>query len=110
MKVGAALIALVLAAGSEHAAGRAVDRPPDNFPKEAKLPGSDHVLDAWYVVKHAVYLLILEMLFPHIGDGDVKDPPNAAMEEDFKAAEEVLSQGPVLASPEEEIHWDCLKK
>ncbi len=50
------------------------------------------------------------MLFPHIGDGDVKDPPNAVMEEDFKAAEEVLSQRPVLASPEEKIHWDCSKK
>ncbi len=46
MKVGAALIALVLAAGSEHAAGRAVDSPLDNFPEEAKLPGSNHVLDA----------------------------------------------------------------
>jgi hypothetical protein len=50
------------------------------------------------------------MLFPHVSDGDVKDPLNAAMEEDFKAAEEVLSQGPVLASPEEEIHRDCSKK
>jgi hypothetical protein len=50
------------------------------------------------------------MLFPHVGDGDVKDPLNAAMEEDFKAAEEVLLQGPVLASPEEEIHRDCSKK
>ncbi len=110
MKVGAALIALVLAAGGEHVAGRAVDRPVDNFPKETKLPGSDHVLNTWYVVKHAAYLLILEMLFLHIGDGDVKDPLNAAMEEDFKAAEEVLSQGPVLRSPEEEIHRDCSKK
>ncbi len=86
MKVRAALIVLVLAAGGEHATGRAADRAPDNFPKEAKLPGSNHVLDTRYVVKHAVYILILEMLFPHIGDGDVKDPPNAAMEEDFKAA------------------------
>jgi hypothetical protein len=86
MKVRAALIALVLAAGGEHATGRAVDRALDNFPKEAKLPGSDHVLDTRYVVKHAAYFLILEMLFPHIGGGDVKDPPNAAMEEDFKAA------------------------
>ena len=110
MKVGAASIALVLAAGGEHAAGRAVDRPPDNFPEEAKLPGSDHVLDAWYVIEHAAYLLISEMLFPHVSDGDVKDPLNAAMEEDFKAAEEVLSQGPVLASPEEKIHQDHSKK
>ncbi len=101
---------LVLAAGGEHAAGRAVNSPPDNFPKEAKLPGSDHVLDAWYVIEHAAYLLMLEMLFLHIGDGDVKDPPNTAMEENFKAAEEVLSQGPVLASPEEKIHQDSLKK
>jgi hypothetical protein len=54
--------------------------------KEAKLSGSDHVLDTRYVVKDAVYFLILEMLFPHIGDGDVKDPLNAAMEEDFEAA------------------------
>ncbi len=110
MKVGAALIALVLAAGGEHAAGRVVDRPPDNFPKEAKLPGSNHILDAWYVIEHVAYLLILEMLFPHIGDGDVKDPPNAAMEEDFKAAEEVLLQGPVLTYQEEKIHRDCSKK
>jgi hypothetical protein len=86
MKVGAALIVLVLAAGGEHAMGRVVDRAPGNFPKEAKLPGSNHVLDAWYVVKHAAYFLILEMLFPHVGDGDVKDPPNAAIEEDFKVA------------------------
>ena len=86
MKVGVASIALVLAAGSEHAMGRAVDRALDNFPKEAKLPGSDHVLDTRYVVKHVAYFLILEMLFPHIGDGDVKDPLNVAMEEDFKAA------------------------
>ncbi len=85
MKVRAALIELVLAAGSEHAMGRAVDRALDNFPKEAKLPGSDHVLDARYVVKHAAYFLILEMLFPHVSDGDVKDPLNAAMEEDFEA-------------------------
>ncbi len=110
MKVEAALIALVLAAGGEHAAGKAVNRPPDNFPEEAKLPGSNHILDAWYVIEHAAYLLISEMLFPHIGDGDVKDPPNAAIEEDFEVAEKVLSQGPVLASPEEKIHWDCLKK
>ncbi len=86
MKVRAALIALVLAADGEHATSRAVDRAPDNFPKEAKLPGRDHVLDTRYVVKHVAYFLILEMLFPHIGDGDVKDPPNATMEEDFKAA------------------------
>jgi hypothetical protein len=86
MKVRAALIVLVLAAGGEHATGRAVDRSPDNFPKEAKLPGSNHVLDTKYVVKHAAYFLILEMMFPHIGDRDVKDPPNAAMEEDFEVA------------------------
>ncbi len=86
MKVRAASIALVLAAGGKHAAGRVVDRAPDNFPMEAKLPSSNHVLDTRYVVKHAVYFLILEMLFPHVGDGDVKDPPNAAMEEDFEAA------------------------
>ncbi len=86
MKVRAASIALVLAADGEHATGRAVDRAPDNFPKEAKLLGSNHVHDTRYVGKHAVYFLILEMLFPHIGDGDVKDPANAAMEEDFKAA------------------------
>ncbi len=110
MKVGAASIALVLAAGSEHAAGRVVNRPPDNFPEEAKLPGSDHVLDAWYVIEHAAYLLILEMLFLHVGDGDMKDPPNAAMEEDFEAAEEVLLQGPVLASPEGEIHVGIAQK
>jgi hypothetical protein len=110
MKVAAASIALVLAAGGEHAESRGVDRPQDNFPKEAKLPGSNHVLDAWYVVKHAAYLLILEMLFPHIGDGDVKDPPNTAMEEDYEVAEEVLLQGPVFTSPEEEIHRDHSKK
>jgi hypothetical protein len=86
MKVRVALIALVLAAGGEHATGRVVDWAPDNFPEDAKLPGSDHVLDTRYVIKHAAYFLILEMLFPHIGDGDVKDPPNAAMEEDFKTA------------------------
>jgi hypothetical protein len=86
MKVRAALIALVLAAGDEHATGRVVDRAPDNFPNKAKLPGSDRVLDTRYVIKHEVYFLILEMLFPHIGDGDVKNPLNAAMEEDFEAA------------------------
>jgi hypothetical protein len=96
MKVGAASIALVLAAGGEHAAGRAVNRPPDNFLEEARLPGSNHVLDAWYVIEHAAYLLTSEMLFPYVGDGDVKDPPKAAMEEDFKAAEEVLLQGQFL--------------
>ncbi len=110
MKVGAASIALVLAAGGEHAAGRAVDRPPDNFPEEAKLPGSDHVLDAWYVIEHVAYVLISEMLFLHVNDGDVKDPPNAAMEDDFKVAEEFLLQGSVLESPEEKIHRDSLKK
>jgi hypothetical protein len=86
MKVRATLIALVLAAGCEHAMGRVANRAPDNFSEESKLPGSDHVLDTRYVVKHAVYFLILEMLFLHIGDGDVKDPPNAAMEEDFEVA------------------------
>jgi hypothetical protein len=85
MKVRAALIALVLVAGGEHATGRVVDRAPDNLPEEAKLPGSNHVLDTRYVVKHAAYFLILEMLFLHVGDGDVKDPLNAAMEEDFEA-------------------------
>ncbi len=91
MTVGVALIALVLAAGGEHAAGRVVDRPLDNFPKEAKLP-------------------VLEMLFPHVGDGDVKDPSNTVIEEDFEAAAEVLLQGPVLASSEEEIDRDHSKK
>ena len=68
MKVRAASIAHVLAAGGEHEVGRAVNRPPDNFPKEAKLPSSDHVLDAWYVIEHPAYLLILEMLFLHVDD------------------------------------------
>jgi hypothetical protein len=86
MKVRVASIALVLAAGGEHATSRAVDRAPDNFPEEAKLPGSDHVLDTRYIIKHAAYFLIMAMLFPHISDGDVKDPPNAAIEEDFEVA------------------------
>ncbi len=103
-------IVLVPAAGSKHATGRAANRSLDNFPKEAKLPGSNHVLDARYVVEHVAHLLILEMLFPQIGDEDVKNPLNAAMEEDFKVAEEVLSQGPVLASPEEEIRRNHPKK
>jgi hypothetical protein len=37
----------------------------------------------------------------HIADGDVEDPSKTSMEEEFKAAEEILSQGPVLTSPEE---------
>ena len=46
MKVGATAVALVLAAGSDHATSRAVKRPLDNFPKEAELPGSNQVLDS----------------------------------------------------------------
>ncbi len=101
MKVGAAAIALVLSAGGEHVAGRVVVQPLDNFPKEAKLPGSNHVLDAWDVVEHVAYLFISKMLFLHINDGDVEDPSNTLMEEDFEVAEEILSQRPVLTSPEE---------
>jgi hypothetical protein len=72
-----------------------------DFPGEAKLLGSNHVLDAWDVVEHTTYLFISKMLFLHINDGDVEDPLNTSMEEDFKAAEEILLQRPVLTSPEE---------
>jgi hypothetical protein len=81
--------------------GRGVERPSEDFPEEAKLPGSNHVLDEWDVVKHAVYLFILKMLFSHVNDGNVENPLNTSMEEDFKAAEEILLQRPVLTSPEE---------
>ncbi len=74
------MIALVLATGGEHAADRAVNWPQDNFLKEAKLPGSNHALDAQDVVEHAAYLLILKMFFLHVDDGDVKDLPNALIE------------------------------
>ena len=47
------------------------------------------------------------MLVLHVGDGDVKDSPHATMKENFETTEEVLSQGPVFASPEKEIHQDC---
>jgi hypothetical protein len=47
------------------------------------------------------YLFILKMLFPHVDDGDVEDPSNTLMEKDFKTAEEILLQRPVLTSPEE---------
>ena len=107
MKVRTASIMYVLAAGGEHAAGRAVDRPAYNLSKESKLSGSDHVLDTWYVIEHAAYFLVSNMLVSHIGDEDVKDSPHAAMKENFKTTEEVLSQGPVFASSEKEIHQDC---
>ena len=68
MKVRTAPIALVLAAGGEHAAGRVVNKPLNNFPEKTKLPSSDHVLDAWYVVEHAAYCFVSEMLFLHIND------------------------------------------
>jgi hypothetical protein len=58
VKIGAAKIALVLAAGGEYVAGRAVERSSDNFPEEAKLPGSNHDLNAWDVIEHAMYLFI----------------------------------------------------
>jgi hypothetical protein len=101
VKIGAAAIVLVLAAGFEHATGRAVERPFDYFPKEAELPGSNHVLDAWDVVQHLAYHFISKMLFPHIDDEDVENLLNTLIEEDFKAAEEILPQRPVLTSPEE---------
>ena len=98
MKVRTASITYnVLAAGGEHAAGRAVDRPAHNLSKESKLSGSDHVI---------AYFLILNMLVLHVDDGDVKDSPHTAMKENLKTAEEVLSQGPVFASPEKEMHRD----
>ena len=43
MKVRTDSIAFVLAAGGEHAAGRAVDRPAYNLSNESELSGSNHV-------------------------------------------------------------------
>ena len=106
MKVRVALILFMLAAGGEHATGRVVDRPMYNLSKESKLSGSNHVLDTWYVVEHAAYFLLSDMLVLHVDDGDVKDSSRAAMKEDFEMAEEVLPQGPVFASPKKEIHRD----
>ena len=107
MMVRTALIAFVLAAGGEHAVGRAVNRPTYNLSKESKLSGSDHVLDTWYVVEHAAYFLVLNMLVLHVDDGNVEDSPHTVMKENFEMAEEVLSQGPDFTSPEKEIHRDC---
>jgi hypothetical protein len=110
MKVRTASIAFVLAAGGEHAACRAFNRPVYNLSKESKLSSSNHVLDTWYVVEHAAYLLVSKMLVSHVGHGDVEDSPHTAMKENFEMAEKVLVQGPVFASPEEEIHRDCLEE
>ena len=83
-----------------------VDRTAYNLSKESKLSGIDHVLDTRYVVEHAAYFLVLDMLVLHVGDGDVKDSPHATMKENFETTEEVLLQGPVFASQKEEIHRD----
>ncbi len=100
-------IAFVLTADGEQAAGRTVDRPAYNLSKESKLSCSDHVLDTRYVIEHAAYFLVLDMLVLHVSDGDVKNSPHTVMKEDFEVAEEVLSQGPVFASPKKEIHRNC---
>jgi hypothetical protein len=105
VKVRTASIAFVLAAG-EHAAGRAVDRPAYNLSKESKLSGSDHFLDTRYVVEHAAYFLVSNILVSLVSDGDVKNSPYTAMKENFETAEEVLLQGSVFAFPGKEIHRD----
>ena len=79
MMVRTALIVFVLAAVGEHVSSRAVDRPAYNLSKESKLSGSDHVLATGYVIEHAAYFLVLNMLVLQVGDGDVKDSPCTAM-------------------------------
>jgi hypothetical protein len=76
----------VLAAGGEHAAGRVVKRSPDNFSKEAELPGSGHVLDTWNGIEHVAYLLVPNVVFPHINDGDAENLLDASMKEYFETA------------------------
>ena len=79
MMVRTALFVFVLAAVGEHVSSRAVDRPANNLSKESKLSGSDHVLATRYVIEHAAYFLVLNMLVLQVGDGDVKDSPRTAM-------------------------------
>ena len=45
---------------------RAVEQPADDFPKEARLPGCNHVLDAWDVVEHNILLrtFLFQRCFP----------------------------------------------
>jgi hypothetical protein len=85
VKIETAAVALVLAAGSEHAVGRGVERTPDNFSMEAKLHGSN-VLDTWNGIEHAAHLLVRNVLFLHINDGDVENLLDALVKEYFETA------------------------
>jgi hypothetical protein len=56
----------------------------DHFPGEVGLTCRNHVSDTWDGIEHLADLFILYSIFIDLGDQDLEDPANAAVEEDLK--------------------------
>ena len=74
----------VLAACSEHASGRSIVWSSNHLANDAKLPPSDHILDARYVVEHLTNFLVSYSALLDIAYREVKYPSYIPMEEDFE--------------------------
>jgi hypothetical protein len=58
VEIGTSTFKFVLTAGCEHPTSWRVMWTSYYFAKEAKLSGSNHVYDTWYVIEHLAILLI----------------------------------------------------
>ena len=90
---------LVLAARGEHTLGWGIVRASYHLADEAELPRGNHILDAWYVIKHLTHLLVSYLSFLYIGHREVKYLSNILMEKNLKLTKEGLLQRPVLTTP-----------
>ena len=110
VEIGTSAFAFVLTAGCEHPTSWRVMWTSYYFAKEAKLSGSNHVYDTWYVIEHLANLLIADVVFLNLHYGDVEYPPDATMKENFKLLKKVLSKRPILTSPKKRVHRDRVKE
>jgi hypothetical protein len=84
VEIGISVFAFVLTAGCEHPTSWRVMWALYYFTKEAKLSGSNHVHNTWNVIEHLTNLLLANVTFLNLHNGDVEDSSNAMMEEYFK--------------------------
>ncbi len=110
VEIGTSVFVFVLTAGCVYPTSWRVMWTLYYFAKEAKLSGSNHVYDTWFVIEHLANLLIADVVFLNLHYGDVEYLPDATMKENFKLSKKVLSKQPILTSPKKKVHRDRAKE
>ncbi len=79
VEIGAPNFALVLAASGKHALGWGIVWTSYHLADEAELPRGNHILDAWYIIKHLTYLFVSYLSLLNIAHREVEYLLNVSM-------------------------------